>query len=84
MGISLVERKEAYADTIAFYDRSQDKFELLLNVFKALGHLPELGSKITDLVLELLKDGALDKRTKQLLVLKAMHQKKLLLQRYTA
>ena len=44
-------------------------------MFKALGHLPNIGSKVTDLVLELLNDGSLDKRTKQLIVLKAVHQK---------
>lgn len=75
MTISYVERRDASADTISFYERSQDRFYMLLNLFKVMGHTPELGKTMTDLILALLKNGALDLQTKELLILKAVHQK---------
>ena len=69
MTISDLERRDACTETIFFYERSQDKFHLLLNLFKAMGYLPELGSKMTDLVLTLLKGVTFVMQTKELPIL---------------
>ncbi|MDH3675666.1 MAG: carboxymuconolactone decarboxylase family protein [Anaerolineae bacterium] len=71
MTVSYVERDQADAVTNAFYDRAEDRFELLLNIFKVFGHTPELGTIFTDSVMAMLKDGELDWKTKELLILKA-------------
>ncbi len=72
MAVSNVERDQADAITIDFYDKAEGRFEMLLNIFKVFGHTPELGAVFTDLVMAILKDGELDWVTKELLILKAM------------
>ena len=74
MSVSYVESDQADAVTKAFYDKSEDRFELLLNIFKVFGHTPELGAIFTDSVMAMLKDGELDWKTKELLILKATHR----------
>jgi AhpD family alkylhydroperoxidase len=74
MSVSYVERDQADDVTKAFYDRAEDRFELLLNIFKVFGHTPELGTVFTDSVMAMLKDGELDWKTKELLILKATHR----------
>lgn len=71
MSISYVERENADPITLAFYDRSEARFMALLNIFKVLGHQPEYGTVFTDTVMAILKDGVLDWRTKELLILKS-------------
>ncbi len=74
IGVSYVEREQANAETITFYDKAEDRFEMLLNIFKVFGHTPELGGVFTDTVMAILKDGELDWVTKELLILKATHR----------
>lgn len=74
MTVSYVERDKANAETLAFYDKAEGRFEMLLNIFKVFGHTPELGTVFTDLVMAILKDGELDWVTKELLILKATHR----------
>ena len=71
MTVSYVERDEADAETLKFYDRAEERFQALLNIFKVFGHHPEYGTIFTDLVMAILKDGELDWLTKELLILKA-------------
>lgn len=71
MTVSYVERDQADAQTLAFYDRAEERFQALLNIFKVFGHHPEYGTVFTDLVMAILKDGELDWLTKELLILKA-------------
>ncbi len=71
MTVSYVERDEADAETLKFYDRAEERFQALLNIFKVFGHHPEYGTVFTDLVMAILKDGELDWLTKELLILKA-------------
>jgi AhpD family alkylhydroperoxidase len=71
MSVSYVERDQADAETIAFYDKSEDRFQALLNIFKVFGHQPEYGTVFTDMIMAVLKDGVLDWKTKELLILKA-------------
>ena len=74
MSVSYVEREQGNPETIAFYDKAEGRFEMLLNIFKVFGHTPELGTVFTDLVMAILKDGELDWLTKELLILKATHR----------
>ena len=71
MSVSYVERDQADAETTAFYDKAEDRFQALLNIFKVFGHQPEYGTAFTDLIMAILKDGVLDWKTKELLILKA-------------
>ena len=71
MTVSYVERDQADAATLEFYDKAEDRFKALLNIFKVLGHHPEYGTVFTDLIMAILKDGELDWLTKELLILKA-------------
>ncbi|MCK5362028.1 MAG: carboxymuconolactone decarboxylase family protein [Gammaproteobacteria bacterium] len=74
MAVSYVEREQADAETLAFYDKAEARFEMLLNIFKVIGHTPELGTVFTDLVMAILKDGEIDWVTKELMILKATHR----------
>lgn len=71
MTVAYVEREQADAATTAFYDKAEERFKALLNIFKALGHTPELGGPFTDVIMAILKDGHIDWLTKELLILKA-------------
>ena len=71
MTVSYVEREQANAATSAFYDKAEDRFQALLNIFKVFGHHPEYGTVFTDLIMAILKDGELSWLTKELLILKA-------------
>ncbi len=74
MTVSYVERDQASPEAKAFYDRSEERFEMLLNIFKVFGHTPNLGTAFTDSVMEMLQDKYLDWKTKELLILKATHR----------
>lgn len=74
MTVSYVERTSANAQTLAFYDKAEERFEMLLNIFKVFGHTPKLGTVFTDLVMAILQDGELPWVTKELLILKATHR----------
>ncbi len=63
MSVSYVERDPADAETTAFYDKSEDRFQALLNIFKVLGHQPEYGTVFTEMIMAILKDGVLDWKT---------------------
>jgi AhpD family alkylhydroperoxidase len=71
MTVSYVERDQAGPETLAFYDRAEERFQALLNIFKVFGHQPEYGNVFTDTIMAILKDGVLDWNTKELLILKA-------------
>lgn len=71
MSVSYVERDKADKTTLAFYDKAEERFKALLNIFKVFGHHPEYGTVFTDLIMAVLKDGVLDWKTKELLILKA-------------
>ena len=64
MSVSYVEREQADAETTAFYDKAEDRFQALLNIFKVFGHQPEYGTVFTDMIMAILKDGVLDWKTK--------------------
>ena len=74
MAVSYVEREQANPETIAFYDKAEGRFEMLLNIFKVFGHVPKHGAAFTDMIMEILQDGEIDWLTKELLILKATHR----------
>lgn len=74
MTVYCVEREAANPETTVFYDKAEDRFEMLLNIFKVFGHTPELGTVFTDLIMAVLKDGEIDWVTKELIILKATHR----------
>jgi len=74
MTVSYVERTDADTATLQFYDQAEERFTMLLNIFKVFGHTPELGKVFTELVMAILKDGELEWVTKELLILKATHR----------
>lgn len=71
MSVSYVEREQANEETLAFYDAAEERFQALLNIFKVFGHQPEYGTAFTNLIMAVLKDGVIDWKTKELLILKA-------------
>lgn len=71
MTVSYVERSDASPETLAFYDKAEERFQALLNIFKVFGHQPEYGEVFTDMIMAILKDGEIDWLTKELLILKA-------------
>lgn len=74
MTVSYVELEQANDETRRFYDRAANTFEMVLNIFKVFGHVPELGTVFTDTVMAILKNGELPWTTKELLILKATHR----------
>ncbi len=74
IGVSYVEREQANAETTAFYDDAEGRFEMLLNIFKVFGHTPPLGAAFTQSVMAMLQDAELDWVTKELIILKATHR----------
>lgn len=75
MGVTYVQREDASTEVNAFYDVAEARFEMLLNIFKVFGHVPEYGETWTAVIMAILKDGPeLDWKTKELLILKATHR----------
>lgn len=74
MAVSYVERDQADEMTQEFYNDAEERFELLLNIFKVFGHTPKLGKVFTESVMEMLQDAYLDWPTKELIILKATHR----------
>jgi len=71
MTVSYVEREQASPETLAFYDKAEERFQALLNIFKVFGHQPEYGQVFTDTIMAILKDSEINWLTKKLLILKA-------------
>ena len=75
MGVSYVQREQASDEVNQFYNDAEERFKMLLNIFKVFGHVPEYGKAWTSVIMAILKDGPeLDWLTKELLILKATHR----------
>ncbi len=57
--------------TKAVYDKTEARFQMVLNIFKITGNAPEIGSKMWEIFFDILQDGRVDWPTKELLILKA-------------
>ncbi len=69
--VKLIELEDASAELKTAYNKSSERFEMLLNIFKAWGVVPNLCIPFTDFVLEILQDGFVDWKTKELVILKS-------------
>lgn len=69
--VKLIEFDQAPSKLQASYTKSTERFEMLLNIFKAWGQVPNLCIPMTDFILEILRDGSVDWKTKELVILKS-------------
>lgn len=69
--IKLKEFEEASPALQKSYKETENRFEMLLNIFKAWGVVENLALPMNDLIMEILKDGEVDWKTKELLILKS-------------
>ena len=69
--VAYLEAEQASPKAKEMYDKAEERFEMLLNIFKVMGHAPELMAPFTDFIMEILQDGKVDWVTKELLILKA-------------
>lgn len=69
--IKLMEREAASPTLQASYDETAERFQLLLNIFKAWGVVENYALPMNRLIMEVLQDGLVDWKTKELLILKS-------------
>lgn len=69
--VKLIEFEDASPELQESYTKSSERFEMLLNIFKAWGQVPNLAIPFTNFVLEILQDGFVDWKTKELVILKS-------------
>jgi len=69
--VKLKEREEASEKLGASYDQTSERFEMLLNIFKAWGVVENLALPMNELIMQILQDGEVDWKTKELLILKS-------------
>ena len=53
------------------YDQTAERFEMLLNIFKAWGVVENLALPMNNLIMQILQDGEVEWKTKELLILKS-------------
>jgi AhpD family alkylhydroperoxidase len=66
-----IEPDEADPVTKAVYEKTEARFQMVLNIFKITGNAPEIGSKMWEIFFDILQDGHVDWPTKELLILKS-------------
>ena len=71
MTVSYIEREQATPEAHALYDKANERFQALLNIFKVFGDHPEYGNVFTDNIMAILKGGEIEWLTKELVILKA-------------
>lgn len=69
--IKFMEFEDASPKLQASYNETSERFEMLLNIFKAWGVVENLALPINELILQILQDGEIDWKTKELLILKS-------------
>jgi len=69
--IKLKEREEVSEKLGASYDATAERFEMLLNIFKAWGVVENLALPMNELIMQILQDGEVDWKTKELVILKS-------------
>lgn len=69
--VKLQEREDASPALGVSYDQTAERFEMLLNIFKAWGVVENLALPTNNLIMEVLQDGEVDWKTKELLILKS-------------
>lgn len=66
-----VEPADADGVTAEIYDKAEQRFQMVLNIFKITGHAPEMAEKMWQIFFDILQDGQVDWPTKELLILKS-------------
>ncbi len=66
-----VEPEDADAVTAQIYNSAEQRFQMVLNIFKITGHAPEMAEKMWQIFFDILQDGQVDWPTKELLILKS-------------
>ena len=69
--VKLKEQEEASPKLQASYDETVSRFEMLLNIFKAWGVVENLALPMNELIMQVLQDGEVDWKTKELVILKS-------------
>jgi len=69
--VKLKSREDASPALQKSYDETSDRFEMLLNIFKAWGVVENLALPMNELILQVLQDGEVEWKTKELLILKS-------------
>lgn len=70
--ISYVEYEQANEETKVVYDKMIARFQQLLHIGKVMGHAPEVSAPMMEIFMAILKDGLLEWKTKELLILKTV------------
>lgn len=66
-----IQPEQADPVTKQIYDKTEARFQMVLNIFKISGNAPEIAEKMWEIFFEILKDGQLPWVSKELLILKA-------------
>lgn len=66
-----IEPEAADPVTKEVYEKTEARFQMVLNIFKITGNAPEIAAKMWEIFFEILREGQLDWYTKELLILKA-------------
>ncbi len=66
-----VEYDDGDAVTKQIYDKTEARFQMVLNIFKITGHAPEMAEKMWEIFFDILQEGDISWYDKELLILKA-------------
>ena len=69
--VKFIEPEEATTGVQEMYQKTVDRFEMVLNIFKTMGHVESLAVPMTNFILAILQDGEVEWKTKELLILKS-------------
>lgn len=67
-----IEPERADPLTSEVYEKAKARFQMILNIFKITGHVPQLGAKMWEIFFTILQDGHVKWPTKELLILKTV------------
>jgi len=66
-----IEPEDADAVTKVVYDKTVERFQMILNIFKITGNAPEIAEKMWEIFFDILQEGEITWYDKELLILKA-------------
>ncbi|MFU8813165.1 MAG: carboxymuconolactone decarboxylase family protein [Balneolaceae bacterium] len=66
-----IEPEQADPITARVYEKTVERFEMVLNIFKITGNAPEIAEKMWEIFFDILQDGQISWYEKELLILKS-------------
>lgn len=66
-----IEPKDADPVTQEVYQKTEERFQMILNIFKITGNAPEIAEKMWEIFFDILQDGEISWYDKELLILKS-------------